>query len=113
MEQRAVPVVHVHLHDSAVPGPAQGLPQVSPGLAHHFVQERRRAAAPRRSSVAVEPIAVADSPTPTAQSPLPVSTRVTESVPASDPLDDTLVQLPVIPTAVVVLPELPAAPLLP
>jgi hypothetical protein len=113
-EDRGSAVVLVSPHDSAVPGPARRLPQVSPGPARH------RSVAPARGpkrfgsaarTSAPRTVTPAEAPQPPSQAAAPAAPSRTPPPPADEPAVEVTTTLPAAPDLTVELPAAPALPL--
>ncbi|HEU5279366.1 MAG TPA: hypothetical protein VFU26_10725 [Gaiellaceae bacterium] len=114
-EDRGSAVVPVPPHDSAVPGPARRLPQVSPGPPRH----RSVAQAPglkrlgtAAGTSAPRTVTPAEAPPPPSKTPAPAApSRTPPPPPADEPTVEVTTTLPAAPDVTAELPEAPALPL--
>lgn len=124
-DDTAVPVVHVP-HDSAVSGPVQRLPQVSPGPERHRAKLQKQrsstraetnapAQTPRPDAPATPPRGPVSTPAPSGNSPNQSQpSDPTVSVLSSTPLPEPELTVPTISLPTIELPPpLPPAPTLP
>jgi hypothetical protein len=107
------PVVRVP-HDAVVPGPAQRLPQVSPGPVRHRVQRKRhRAAGDVTFATPPSPLAQGSAPTATTGLGLtPPRTAPTQPFPSVPPVTSLPVVAPAIPDVAVPAVDVPEVPTL-